>query len=156
MHYKEFLPRQAHASILAFPVCYMNDTSPGASHAAKGVHEDLHSDVSSELTLTLRLRYLDLGWPGAPFWPAVVARFVRISAISASAVACAYPPEIGVDQESAQAPRNPDRDKIVTHLCIRASGAIGRYVFPRAFRRAMFFWRGGRGCGTLCKFPIRE
>jgi hypothetical protein len=33
MHYKEFLLHLAHASILAFPVCYMNDTSLGVSHA---------------------------------------------------------------------------------------------------------------------------
>jgi hypothetical protein len=57
--------------------------------------------------LTLRLRYLDLGWPGPPFWPAVVARFVRISAISASAVAWAYPPEKDDDQKIAQGPRYP-------------------------------------------------
>jgi len=84
-----------------------------------------------------------------------VARFVRISAISASAVACAYRPEIGDDQVSAQTPRRPNRDKIVTHLCIRASGPIGGNVFPRAFRRAMFLWRGHRGCGPLSKFPFR-
>jgi hypothetical protein len=115
MHYTEFLLHLAHASILAFPVCYMNDTSLGVSHAdgkRKEYHEDFPSNVYAVLfELTLRLRYLDFGWPGPPFWPAVVARFVRISAISASAVACAYPPEIGDDQVSAQAPRSPTGTK---------------------------------------------
>jgi hypothetical protein len=146
------------ASILAFPVCYMSDTFLGVSHADRKGREEYHEDFFNDVyavsfELTLRLRYLDLGWPGPPFWPAVVARFVRISAISASAVACAYPREIGDDQVSAQSPRS---NEIVTHLRIRASGAIGRYVFPRAFRRAMFLWRRLCCCGPLSKFAFGQ
>jgi hypothetical protein len=51
----------------------------------------------------------------------------------------------------------PKRDNIIlSHLRIRAGAAIGRWVLPRAFRRAMFLLWGCRDHRAFSQFAFRQ